>query len=132
MQCPTGPSRATWQPCRSGHRLCPEHPAASLLILRFGEVLLYPSTHFKSSPLLSFHPPPPSPHNFIYFYFCRSLTHFHDGGFILARSSPTSAHLPGLFIPPFCNSVEQGSSASLVLSVKPFPAGQYFVSKVCI
>lgn len=70
--------------------------------------------------------------SFIFTYFCRSLTHFHDGGFILARSSPTSAHLPGLFIPPFCNSVEQGSSASLVLSVKPFPAGQYFVSKVRI
>lgn len=70
--------------------------------------------------------------SFFFTYFCRSLTHFHDGGFILAHSSPTSAHLPGLFIPPFCNSVKQGSSASFVLSVKQFPAGQYFVSKVCI
>lgn len=70
--------------------------------------------------------------SFIFTYFCRSLTHFHDGGFILARSSPTSAHLPGLLIPPFCNSVEPDSPVSFVLSVKPFPAGQYFVSKVRI
>lgn len=131
---PLVPAGPVWEPCRSGHRLCPEHPAAPLLSSCTLErcycipgLILNQAPHSLFTHL--FHLPTIS---FIFTYFCRSLTDSCDGGFILVRSSPTSAHLPGLLIPPFCNSVEQDSSVSFVLSVKPFPGGQYFVSKVCI